>query len=80
MYAMGTITANVDDGIEAEFRKRVSQIYGTRKGALGKAFNEAMQEWSRQREYAKKCMELLHRGFNLGKKKYKTREDIHDRY
>ncbi len=76
---MGTITANINDDIEEIFRKRVYQIYGKRKGNLGKALNEAMIEWVRKKEYFDRCMELLEKGIDMGKLKYKNREELHDR-
>lgn len=76
---MGTITVNVDDATEESFRSRVYQIYGKRKGSLGQAITEAMYEWSRKKEYFDQCMELLMKGVNMGKLKYKSREELHDR-
>ena len=77
---MGTITANINDEVETLFRKRVSQIYGTGKGTLGKALSEAMLEWARKKQYFETCMNLLEHGTPMGKIKYKTREELYDRH
>ena len=42
---MGTITVNVKNDIEREFRKVVGTVHGTKKGSLGEAITEAMQKW-----------------------------------
>mgnify|MGYP001584669247 FL=1 len=76
---MGTITVNINDNVENNFRKRVYMTYGKRKGVLGKALTEAMDEWERKKEYFDTCMRLLEEGVDLGKLKYKTRDELHDR-
>lgn len=76
---MGTITINVKDDIEKTFRKRVYQLYGKKKGTLGRALTEAMKEWSMKKKYFNRCMELLERGADMGKIKYKDRDELHDR-
>ncbi|MFH1072910.1 MAG: hypothetical protein V1743_05785 [Nanoarchaeota archaeon] len=77
---MGTITINVNDETEELFRKRVSQLYGKRKGSLGKALTEAIREWSKRKEYFDRCLELLTAGADLGKIKFKSRDELHDRH
>ncbi len=77
---MATITANINDEVEETFRKRVEQVYGTKKGTLGKALSEAMLEWAKKKEYFEACMKLLDNGINMGKLKYKTRAELHDRH
>ncbi len=77
---MGTITVNVDDDVEQEFRRVVSEKYGRRKGALGRAFNEAMQAWARKATSLRRCMALLEKGVDLGGLKYAKREELHDRH
>ena len=76
---MGTITINVSDNVEDYFRKKVYQIYGNKKGTLGKAITEAIEEWSRKREYIDRCMELLEAGIDMGKLKYKKRQELYGR-
>ncbi|MBI5072935.1 hypothetical protein HZA99_03890 [Candidatus Woesearchaeota archaeon] len=76
---MTTITINVQDTVAQHFRKRVHQLYGKKKGNLGKAIAEAMQEWVRKKEHLDTCMLLLEKGVNMGKLKYSTRDEIYDR-
>jgi len=76
---MGTITVNINNEVEQDFRKRVSQIYGKKKGVLGKALSEAMIAWSMKKKYFDTCMKLLEEGRDMGRLKYKNREELHDR-
>ena len=39
-----TITVNINEKIENEFREKAALKYGKRKGYLGKAMTEAMDE------------------------------------
>jgi len=43
---MGTITVNVKDDVEKEFRKLVRSLHGARKGELGKALTERCRNGS----------------------------------
>lgn len=80
---MGTITVNVDDAIEKEFRKLVEQYKGGKKGDLGKAVTEAMKKWAdekKQKEIAERQMERSRKGLYKLPKNWKfNREEIYDR-
>ena len=76
---MGTITINVSDSVEQLFRKKAYHLYGKKKGTLGKAVTEAIEEWGKRREYSHRCMELLESGIDMGKIKYTNRKDLHGR-
>jgi len=79
---MGTITVNVSDDVEKEFRKLVSSIRGARKGELGKALTEAMQKWvyeKKQEKIAQEALKLLDLKFNFGKRLYRDRDELHER-
>lgn len=76
---MGTITINISDEVENKFRKKVHQLYGNRKGVISNALTEAILEWSIKKEYFNRAMQLLHDGVNLGKIKYKNRDELYDR-
>lgn len=79
---MGTITVNVDDEIEEEFRKIASEEFKGKKGFLGDAITEAMKEWVKekeQEEISKREIEILKKGFKLGKITYKKREELYAR-
>ncbi len=77
---MGTITVNVNSETEKNFRTKVQQFYGRKKGTLGKALSEAMQEWVSRKTSLERCMELLKKGSPMGKITYKKREELHDRH
>ena len=76
---MGTITVNTTDETEQRFRQRVQQVYGSKKGALGKALTEAMQDWVEKHTSLDTCMLLLEEGMDLGGITYKDREELHER-
>jgi len=78
---MGTITVNVDDKTEKEFRQTAGSIYGKRKGYLGEAITDAMELWIRKESEnnTTKALEMLRKGLNLGKLNYKERSELHDR-
>lgn len=42
---MGVLNVKVDDKLEREFRKKVIDVYGSKKGALGMAIEEAIRLW-----------------------------------
>ncbi|MFC1649007.1 hypothetical protein ACFL1B_06165 [Nanoarchaeota archaeon] len=74
---MGKMTFQVDDEVERIFRKRVSQLYGRKKGALGQALKEAMLEWTKRTDYFDECMQLLEEGADLGGITQSRREMYH---
>ena len=47
---MGTITINVKDEVEKEFRETVKKEIGVGKGKLGSAVEEALEKWVYERE------------------------------
>ena len=79
---MGTITVNVKDDVEREFREVASVAHGDKKGYLGMALTEAMQRWiyeKRQEKIAEEALKLLETGFDFGKRLYKDRSDLYER-
>lgn len=79
---MGTITVNVKDDVEKEFRDLVRSVLGTKKGDLGKALNEAMRKWvyeKKQEEIAQEALKLLEQGFDFGKRLYRDRSELYER-
>lgn len=79
---MGTITVNVKDEVEKEFKAVASIAHGSEKGYLGKAVTEAMQRWiyeKRQEKIAEEALKLLETGFDFGKRLYKDRSDLYER-
>lgn len=79
---MGTFTVNIKDEVEKEFKAVASIVHGGEKGYLEKAVVDAMQRWieeKRQEKIAERELKLLEKGFNFGKKLYKTRDELHER-
>lgn len=79
---MGTITININNNIEQSFRETVKEEYGKGKGILGKAVNEALENWieeKKQEEIRQRQLMMIKKGFNLGKKNFKKRADLHER-
>ncbi|MDE1845984.1 MAG: hypothetical protein KGH53_01745 [Candidatus Micrarchaeota archaeon] len=75
-----TITVNVEEQIESEFRKQASRKYGKKKGYLGKAFAEAMKEWSGKKKEGleNQFLKLLETGIKMKKWKF-DRDELHER-
>jgi len=79
---MGTITVNVKDDVEKDFRKLVRSVHGAKKGDLGKALTEAMQQWvyeKRQEKIAQEALKLLELKFIFGKRLYRDRDELYER-
>ncbi|GFO96027.1 hypothetical protein ig2599ANME_0211 [groundwater metagenome] len=63
---MGTITVNIKDDVEKEFRNLVRSVHGTKKGDLGRALTEAMRKWvyeKKQEKIAREALKLLEQKF-----------------
>jgi hypothetical protein len=78
---MGTITVNIDNDTEKTFREVVKEEYGVGKGKLGGAIQEALGLWIKEKneeDIAKRQMDLMKKGFNMGKYKF-DRDELHDR-
>lgn len=79
---MGTITINVKDDVEEEFRDLVKSSHGTKKGDLGRAFTEALQKWicdKKQDKIAQDALKLIEQDFDFGKRLYKHRYELYER-
>ena len=79
---MATITINVKDYVEKEFRETVKAKLGQGKGVLGKAVEEAIKEWihrERQSEIAKRAMEMMNKGLYSLKGWKFNRDEIYER-
>ncbi len=75
-----TITVNVEEEIESKFRNEVSRRYGKKKGCLGRALTEAMEEWTKKRDadLENEVRKLLKEGIK-GRKWRFNREELYDR-
>jgi HEPN domain-containing protein len=79
---MGTITVNIKDEVEKEFKAIASIAHGEEKGYLERAVTEAIQRWiyeKRQEKIAEEALKLLETGFDFGKRLYKDRSDLYER-
>jgi len=79
---MGTITINIDNDVEKQFRALAQKIYSKKKGYLGNAVTSAMQIWIdevTQKQISEREITLLENGFDMGELKFKSREELHER-
>jgi hypothetical protein len=75
-----TLTVNIEEEVEREFRKQASRRFGKRKGYLGKALGEAMREWTKKRnaDIENESLRLLKEGIAMKKWKF-NREELYER-
>jgi hypothetical protein len=79
---MATITVNVDDSVEKRFRKEVYEHLGEEKGVLGRAITEALRLWieeKAQEDVARALRATMDKGYRMGKLKYSSRGELHER-
>jgi len=79
---MGVITISLNDQTEKELRKLAKAKYSMKKGAMAKVITEALEKWKKQKEdeiIIKESLELLKKGFDMGKITYKNRAELHER-
>lgn len=78
---MGTITINLNDGLEQSFRETVREELGVGKGKLGTAVQQALTAWIKEKkhyEISQRQIQLMKKGFKLGKYTF-NRDELHDR-
>jgi hypothetical protein len=79
---MATITLNVNNEINTEFRDIVKSKYGEGKGIIGKAIEEALLKWiseQKQKEISERQISILRKG-TWDLKNYKfNREEIYEK-
>ena len=76
------ITVSVRADVEERFRKIAAATHGKKKGYLGRALTEAMEEWAREREESgtvAAALRYLESGVDLGGTKYRHRDELHER-
>lgn len=79
---MGTVTINIENEVENDFRRYVYKNYGKSKGVLGKAVTNAIKTWlnkEKQERLKEEALTLMKKGFNMGGMKVKTREELYER-
>ena len=79
---MGTMTINVDNDVEQQFRAIAQKIYSKKKGYLGNAVTSAMKKWideMTQKQISERELKLLENGFDMGEFKFRSREELYER-
>ena len=79
---MGTMTINVDNEVEQQCRAIAQKIYSKKKGYLGNAVTSAMKKWideMKQKQISERELKLLENGFDMGKFKFRSREELYER-
>ncbi len=79
---MGTMTISIDNDVEQQFRALAQKIYSKKKGYLGNAVTLAMKKWideMTQKQISERELKLLENGFEMGKFKFKSREELYER-
>lgn len=76
------ITVRVNAEVEEKFRQTARSVLGRKKGYLGKALTDAMENWiteKRKMDTVAAILNLLDEGISLGGIKYIHREELHER-
>lgn len=79
---MTVITISIKDEVANELRQTVKKEAGDSKGALGKAIEEAVQKWleeKKQKEIAKRAIEMMNKGLYSLKGWKFNRDELYDR-
>ncbi|MBI2654933.1 hypothetical protein HYX06_00725 [Candidatus Woesearchaeota archaeon] len=79
---MATMTISIKDEVANELRQTVKNELGSGKGALGKAIEEAVNKWieeKKQKEIAKRAMEMMNKGLYSLKGWKFNRDELYDR-
>jgi hypothetical protein len=77
---VSTITVNVDDRVERQFREAAAMRFGKRKGHLGRALTEAMEGWANTGSpRVRRVIAMLEEGLDLGGVTYHDRGELHGR-
>ncbi|NKQ38955.1 MAG: hypothetical protein HF967_05715 [Methanosarcinales archaeon] len=78
---MGTITVNINDEIEKEFKAIANITHKDKKEYLERAIIEAIQRWiyeKKQEKITEEALKLLETNFDFGKRLYKNRSDLYE--
>ncbi len=78
---MGIMTISASNNAEEAIRTYAQRKYGSRKGALKKAVDEAflkVAEEDEQEQLRRRAIERLEKGFHLGRITYKSRDELYD--
>lgn len=81
--SMATITINLNNKLSEHFRATVKKEKGEGKGIIGKAVEEALTLWIKEKEeeeIVKRQLEIIkNKGYKTGKVFKYTRENLHER-
>ncbi|MCZ7400826.1 MAG: hypothetical protein O8C61_01235 [Candidatus Methanoperedens sp.] len=78
---MGTITIDINDNIEKQFRALAKKVYHDKKGYLGNVVTCALQKWIdevTQKQIAERELKILDKGFDMGKLKCTSRKELYE--
>ena len=76
------ITVSIREDAEKKLRQIAAVRYGKMKGYLGKALTEAVEVWAKKKEEVDvnaRALAMLRKGFKMGKIKWKSRDELHER-
>ena len=79
---MAVMTITIKDEVANELRQTVKSELGTGKGVLGKAVEEAVKKWieeKKQKEIAKRAIEMMNKGIYSLKGWKFNRDELYDR-
>jgi len=79
---MAVMTISMKDEVEKKFRQTVKSEFGDGKGALASAIEEAVNKWmeeKKQKELAKRAMEMMNKGLYSLKGWKFNRDELYDR-
>ncbi len=78
---MGVITISMDDEKERKLREYAKLKYGERKGALSTAITNAITKEieENQKRVTEELMQIIKKGYHMGKIKIKHRSELYDR-
>ncbi len=73
-----SITVNLDEVIEKEFKEKARLKYGKKKGSLAKAMNQALEQWLKSdgSDALRENLRFLESGIGMKKWKF-NREDLY---
>ena len=74
------LTVRVNAATDEKFRRVAKALHGKKKGYLGKALTEAMEKWTKEKEESTTvalALRLLEEGVDLGRIKYRNRNELH---
>ncbi len=78
---MGTMTFSTDDNTEQLIRDLAKMRHGKVKGAIAATIREGIEKLKEEHDtefYQRRAIERLEKGFNIGFKGYKSRNELYE--